>query len=504
MIVMKFGGTSVEDARAIERVAAIVKERAPQKPVVVVSAMARVTDTLLTMARAAGAGGRKASLKLCRSLQERHYNTAGELLGTALFTNFHSELGAEFESLDELLRGISAVGEITPRTTDHVAAFGEILSSKLVAAAFSALGLDGAFVDAREVLVSDSNYMEAAPQQEETNQRLQSKIPPLLDAGQVPVMGGFVGVSRAGITTTIGRGGSDFSAAIVGAGLNAERIEIWTDVDGILTTDPRICKEARRIKVISFDEAAELAYFGAKVLHPATVLPAIQKNIPVYVLNSMNPSCEGTKITTRAPQGRNIFKAIAVKKRITIVEVAAPRMLLAHGFLRAIFEACDRQKFAVDVVSTSEVSVSLTVDSNQAIPALAADLAKLADVKYEGRKAIVCLVGENLRNTPGIAALVFRELADKKIRMISQGASEINLTFVIEEDEVPDVVQRLHKTFFADPDPEVFAEVSTKVNGFEPVMRLLILGRGKTGSLVAEVARARQHQVGTAGSAENA
>src|ERR1700683_365020 len=423
MIVMKFGGTSVEDARAIERVAAIVKERAPQKPVVVVSAMARVTDTLLTMARAAGAGGRKASLKLCRSLQERHYNTASELLGTALFTNFHSELGAEFESLDELLRGISAVGEITPRTTDHVAAFGEILSSKLVAAAFSALGLDGAFVDAREVLVTDSNYMEAAPQQEETNQRLQSKIPPLLDAGQVPVMGGFVGANRAGITTTIGRGGSDFSAAIVGAGLNAERIEIWTDVDGILTTDPRICKEARRIKV----------------------------------LNSMNPSCEGTKITTRAPQGRNIFKAIAVKKRITIVEVAAPRMLLAHGFLRAIFEACDRQKFAVDVVSTSEVSVSLTVDSNQAIPALAADLAKLADVKYEGRKAIVCLVGENLRDTPGIAALVFRELADKKIRMISQGASEINLTFVIEEDEVPDVIQRLHKTFFSELDPEVFA-----------------------------------------------
>ena len=209
-------------------------------------------------------------------------------------------------------------------------------------------------------------------------------------------MGGFIGANRAGITTTIGRGGSDFSAAIFGAGLGAERIEIWTDVDGILTTDPRICPEARRIKVISFDEAAELAYFGAKVLHPATVLPAIQKNIPVYVLNSRNPSCEGTRITTRAPQGKNIFKAIAAKKRITIVDVAAPRMLLAHGFLRSIFEAFDRHKVAVDVVSTSEVSVSLTVDSNQAIPALAADLAKLADVKYEGRKAIVCLVGENL------------------------------------------------------------------------------------------------------------
>jgi aspartate kinase len=457
MIVMKFGGTSVEDAKAIDRVASVVEGRLAQKPVVVVSAMAKVTDTLLTMAKAAGAGERKTALKLCRSLQERHYNTASELLGTALFTEFHSEIGADFEALDELLRGISAVGEITPRTTDHVAAFGEMLSAKIVAAAFTARGMNGAHVDSREVLVTDSNYMQAVPQFEETNARLQERVQPLLCEGKIPVMGGFIGASRAGITTTIGRGGSDFSAAIFGAGLGAERIEIWTDVDGILTTDPRICPDAHRIKVISFDEAAELAYFGAKVLHPATVLPAIQKNISVYVLNSRNPSCEGTRITTRAPQCKNIFKAIAVKKRITIVDVAAPRMLMAHGFLRSIFEAFDRHKVSVDVVSTSEVSVSLTVDSNQAIPALAADLARLADIKYEGRKAIVCLVGENLRDKPGVAAQVFRELADKKIRMISQGASEINLTFVIEEDEVPDVIQRLHKTFFSELDEEIFA-----------------------------------------------
>ncbi len=359
MIVMKFGGTSVEDAKAIDRVASIVEGRLAQQPVVVVSAMAKVTDTLLTMARAAGEGERKTALKLCRYLQERHYKTASELLGTARFTEFHSELGADFESLDELLRGISAVGEITPRTTDHVAAFGEMLSSKIVAAAFEARGLKGAHVDSRQVLVTDNAYMQAVPQYEETNVKLQQKVQPLLNAGRVPVMGGFIGANRDGITTTIGRGGSDFSAAIFGAGLNAERIEIWTDVDGILTTDPRICADAHRIKVISFDEAAELAYFGAKVLHPATVLPAIQKNIPVYVLNSRNPTCEGTRITTRAPQSKNIFKAIAAKKRITIVDVAAPRMLLAHGFLRAIFEAFDRHKVAVDVVSTSEVSVSL-------------------------------------------------------------------------------------------------------------------------------------------------
>jgi len=457
MIVMKFGGTSVQDADAIERVGDIVKGRLPHKPVVVVSAMAKVTDQLLTMARAAGNGDRKTALSLSRALRERHYNTAGELLGTALFTEFHSDLGTHFEELDELLRGIAAVGELTPRTTDHVAAFGEMLSSRIVAAAFSAQGIESTMVDSRECVVTDSEHMRAAPLMEETNQRLRTKVQPVLDSGRVPVMGGFIGATKAGITTTIGRGGSDYSAAIVGAGLDAQRIEIWTDVDGMLTTDPNLCPEARRIKVISFDEAAELAYFGAKVLHPATVLPAIQKNIPVYVLNSRNADCEGTRISARVPHCNNFFKAIAAKKRITIIDVAAPRMLLAHGFLRAIFEAFDRHRIPVDVVSTSEVSVSLTVDSNESIPALAADLAKLADVKYEGRKAIVCLVGQNLRETPGIAARVFGELSDVKIRMISQGASEINLTFVIEEDEVPQVIQRLHKTFFSDLDPEVFA-----------------------------------------------
>jgi aspartate kinase len=456
MIVMKFGGTSVQDSGAIDRAAAIVKERLGQKPVVVVSAMAKVTDQLLAMARAAGGGDRQTALQLCRSLQERHYEIAGELLGTGLFTSFHNELAAEFEALDQLLNGIAAVGELTPRTTDHVAAYGEVLSSKIVTAAFSARGMDAELVDSRECVLTDATHTRAVPLFEETNLRLRDKVKPLLDGGRVPVMGGFIGATKAGVTTTIGRGGSDFSAAIVGAGLDAERIEIWTDVDGMMTTDPNLVPEARRIKVISFDEAAELAYFGAKVLHPATVLPAVQKNIPVYVLNSRNPGCEGTRIAARVPHGRNFFKAIAAKKRITIVDVAAPRMLLAHGFLKSIFDAFDRHRIPVDVVSTSEVSVSLTVDSNESIPALAADLAKLADVKYEGRKAIVCLVGENLRETPGLAARVFAELTDVKIRMISQGASEINLTFVIEEDAVPGVVKRLHEVFFSDLDPEVF------------------------------------------------
>ncbi|MBA3916816.1 MAG: lysine-sensitive aspartokinase 3 [Acidobacteriales bacterium] len=456
MIVMKFGGTSVQDARTIEGACAIVKARLAQFPVVVVSAMARVTDHLLTMAAAAGKGERAVALDMARALRERHYITAGELLGTGVFTSFHAELGAEFDSLDELLRGICAVGELTPRTSDSVAAYGEVLSSKLVAAAFAARGLNAELVDSRECMVTDSTHTRAIPIVEPSNHNLQNRLLPILARRGVPVMGGFIASTSAGVTTTLGRGGSDFSAAIVGAALSVGRIEIWTDVDGMMTTDPNLCPDAKRIRVISFDEAAELAYFGAKVLHPATVLPAIQKNIPVYILNSRNPGCEGTRITARAPACRSIFKAIALKKRITIVDVAAPRRLIAHGFLKSIFEVFDRHSVAVDVVATSEVSVSLTVDSAEAVSAVAAELAELADVKYEGRHAIVCLVGENLRERPGVAARVFSELSDIKIRMISQGASEINLTFVVEESAAQEVVTRLHKVFFSDVDPDIF------------------------------------------------
>jgi len=458
MIVMKFGGTSVEDSKAIDRVVEIVRARLEQKPVVVVSAMAKVTDKLLATARDAGSGSRDTALDLARGLRERHYAAAGELLGSGLFTQFHGQLEADFDALDELLRGISAVGELTPRTMDNVVSFGERISSKMVAEAFSARGLNASHVDSRECIITDASFSRALPLFDEINPRLAQVVKPLLDHGRLPVMGGFIGATKEGVTTTIGRGGSDFTAAIVGAGLGAERIEIWTDVDGMMTTDPNLCPDARRIKAISFDEAAELAYFGAKVLHPATLLPAIQKNIPVYVLNSRNPKNEGTRITARAPKSRNIFKAIAAKKRITIVDVVATRMLMAHGYLKSIFEVFDRHKCAVDMVSTSEVSVSLTVDSNEALPAIAADLQKIADVKYEGRKAIVCLVGENIRGTPGIAARVFGAIPDMNVRMISQGASEINISFVIAEDDVPEAITKLHKAFFAEPDPEIFGE----------------------------------------------
>ena len=453
---MKFGGTSVEDAAAIDRVAGIVKSRLPQRPFVVISAMAKVTDQLLAMAAAAGRGEREEALEICRALRERHYTTAGELLETGLHTDLHSELGAEFDSLEELLRGIAAVGELTPRTSDYVVSFGERLSSMIAAPAFLARDIPATLLDARQLIITDAQHSRAVPQVGEINDRLQDRVRPLIDRGRVPIMGGFIGATLEGVQTTIGRGGSDFSAALVGAGLDADRIEIWTDVDGMKTTDPRICADARRIKVISFEEAAELAYFGAKVLHPATVLPAVEKNIPVLVLNSRNPANEGTRIVSRAPRSRSLFKAIAAKNRITIVEIVAARMLMAHGFLAKVFDIFARHRCAVDVVSTSEVSISLTVDSNEAIPQIAADLEQLAFVKYSGRKAIVCLVGENIRETAGVAAQVFDAIRDINVRMISQGASEINLTFVIDEADVPEAVRRLHARFFAEVDLEVF------------------------------------------------
>ena len=454
---MKFCGTSVQDSQAIDRIASIVRERLPESPVVVVSALARITDQLLAMAAAAGAGDREKALELSRAARERHFSTASELLGTSAFAQIHPELETDFNALDDLLRGIVAVGELTLRSTDNVAGLGERVSSKIVAAAFSVRGINASPVDSRQCLVTDATFTRAIPQFEETNGRLAEIVKPLLERGRVPVMGGFIGATREGIPTTLGRGGSDFTAAIIGAGLGAERIEIWTDVDGMMTTDPNLCPDAHRIKTISFEEAAELAYFGAKVLHPATLLPAVQKNIPVLVLNSRNPKNEGTRITATTPRTKNIFKAIAAKKRITVVDVVATRMLMAHGFLKSIFEVFAQHRCPVDMVSTSEVSVSLTVDSNESIAAIAADLARLADVKYEGRKAIVCLVGENIRGTPGIAAKVFGAIPDVGVHMISQGASEINISFVIDEADVPQVVSRLHSVFFSQVDPEVFA-----------------------------------------------
>jgi len=461
---MKFGGTSVEDAAAMERTAAIVRGRRERglDTVVVVSAMAKVTDHLLAAAAAAGRDDKAGALAISARLRHRHIDTASDLLDAKRVERLHPAIHREFDALDDLLRGIAAVGELTARTNDLVVSFGERLSSQMVAAAFEQRGLHGAHVDARTCIITDSHYGKAAPQEAAIEAKLRELVLPLIVAGKTPVMGGFIGSNAEGITTTLGRGGSDYTAALVGGGLHAGAIEIWTDVDGIMTTDPRICPDALRVKTISFEEAAELAYFGAKVLHPATILPAVQKSIPVWVLNSRNAENEGTKITATPVKCASPFKSIAAKKRLTIIDIVASRMLMSHGYLKAVFDVFDKYKCAIDMVSTSEVSISLSVDSNQQLPEICEELGRIADVKMEGNKALVCLVGEDIRGHNGIAGRVFSAVSHVNLRMISQGASEINMSFMIDEEDVEEAVRSLHRAFFIDPDENVF-DVTARV-----------------------------------------
>jgi aspartate kinase len=269
-------------------------------------------------------------------------------------------------------------------------------------------------------------------------------------------MGGFIGATEDGVTTTLGRGGSDFTAAIVGAGIGAEEIQIWTDVDGMLTADPTILPGGHRVKTISFAEAAELAYFGAKVLHPATVVPAMEKNIPVLILNSRRPEVDGTRIVAETVPCGNTVKSIACKRKITLVNIHSTRMLMAHGFLRRIFEVFDRFETAVDMVSTSEVSVSLTIDNTTNLDAILTELRQFSAADIEHGQAIVCLVGENIRYTPGVARRVFDALDGINVRMISQGASLLNLSVVVSEAALPRAVASLHDAFFGDLDPAAF------------------------------------------------
>jgi len=451
MIVMKFGGTSVEDAAAIERVATIVRGRAADDPVVVVSAMARVTDQLLAAGQAAAAGDVEIALESARALRQRHQHTASELLPGHHLSELQPVLESNFDELEKLLARIASVHELSLRNSDCLLSFGELLSSKLVSAAIAARGLACAQVDARECLVTDGSHTRAVPLFDATRTRLELRLWPLLAQHVVAVLGGFIGATLDGTPTTIGRGGSDYSASIIGAALGASRIEIWTDVPGMLTTDPKLCAEAELIPEIGFEEAAELAAFGAKVLHPATLLPAIEKNIPVYVLNSRDAAGTGTCIRTHVKRNGRPVRAIAAKRNTTIVNVSGERAWIPRGFLREVLAVFDRHECQVDIVSSSQVSISLAVDCGSATAELVADLERFAQVSCEPRQAIVSVVGENLRGLQGIAARVFGSVAAAgvNVRMISQGASEINIAFVIQDEDVPAAVHRLHRDLFA-------------------------------------------------------
>ncbi len=455
MIVMKFGGTSVESAAAIERVAQIVASRLHRRPVVVVSAMGKTTNRLLAIARTAISGKRDDFLAQIHDLRAFHSREARLVVPLAERAELDRTLDDHFQELTELVKGLAVVGELTPRSVDAISSYGERLSSIIVTLAFRHAGLAAEHIDARRLIVTDARHTHAAPLCPETYRRLADAIPSAA-ASAVVVLGGFIAATEAGVTSTLGRGGSDFSAALVGAGIGAEEIQIWTDVDGMLTADPTIFPGGHRVRSISFAEAAELAYFGAKVLHPATVVPAIEKNIPVLILNSRRPEIEGTRIVSERVPCANAVKSIACKRRITVVSVHSNSMLMTHGFLHCIFEIFDRFETPVDMVATSEVSVSLTIDDTGRLPAICDELRQFSEVALESGQTIVCLVGDNIRYTPGVAARVFRALGDVNARMVSQGASLLNISFVVADSDVVRAVASLHHEFFTELDPSVF------------------------------------------------
>lgn len=459
MIVMKFGGTSVEDAKAIKNLTEIVRKELPRKPIVIVSACSGITNQLLQTALLASEGKKEESLNLVAVIESRHKKIAKDLFEGDMQRFLIKHLATIAEELAALVNGVVVLGELTNRSLDTFAAYGERMSSFIIHHYFESQRLKSFWVDARSFIITDDQFTKAIPQFDITERKLREIVQPKVNNGYVVISQGFIGSTVKGVTTTIGRGGSDYSAAIIGALLDAEDIQIWTDVDGILSSDPSVVKDAKKIKVMSFNEAAELAYFGARVLHPETILPAVKKNIPVRVLNSKNPSSSGTLIVAKPKTNKRcIVKSIAYKEGITMISIVSTRMFLATGFLENVFDVFHKYQTVVHTVATSEVSVTATIDNTKNLSHIIKALKQFATVTVTDKKAIICIVGDNLRNTPGLAVRMLSAITDVNINMISQGASEINLSFVVDENHVDDAVRRLHKELFANAGnfPEIF------------------------------------------------
>jgi len=446
--VMKFGGTSVADAQAFENVARIVSKRITSVPVVIVSAMSGVTDALLASTRIAKEGKSAEAIASLETTFRRHRHTADELLSNEFALKYSNVVARVERTIADVLNTIPVEPNQFRAFQDSVLAFGETLSSLLMAEVLDERGVAAIQVDARECILTDDEHGTAAPLMTDTYAATRSKLLPLLEVEMVPVLGGFIGSTKHGRTTTLGRGGSDYTAAIIGAALNSREIQIWTDVTGVLTADPRVVSNAQTVDRLSYGEAAELAYFGAKVLHPKTIQPAIEDCIPVRICNSRAPEESGTLVCAQTETTPRTVKAIAHKTGVTTVQISSARMLGAYGFLRALFEVFEKHRTVVDVVTTSEVSVSLSLDDASSLPSIVAELEQLGTVRVEKGRAIICVVGEGLRGTPGIAARVFSTIRDINVTLISQGASSINFTFAIEEEHVKEAVTRLHEALF--------------------------------------------------------
>lgn len=445
---MKFGGTSVGDVAAFERVFHIVSTQIERHPVVVVSAMTKVTDALLSAFEIAKKGDFAEAFTSLESHFERHTEVSKQFIPDGTPNAFNGELEFARGELSDLLMRVSRRSLPLQMLKDAIVSYGEQLSSRLLAEVLKSKGVNARQVDSRRLIVTDDEYGAATPIIDETNELVKLELEPLIAAGEVPILGGFIAASRSGETTTLGRGGSDYSAALVAAALNARELQIWTDVTGVMTCDPRICGEARTIPVLSYEEAAELAYFGAKVLHPKTIKPAVDNGIPVRVCNTFEPGQVGTMVVGESGEAPNKIKSIAHKKNITILRITSARMLGSYGFMSAVFQVFERYRTVIDVISTSEVSIALTLDNAAEVDKIVAELQRLGDVEAEPGYAVICVVGEGLRASTGLASKIFSTIDDVNIALVSHGASAVNLTFVVREEVVADVIKKLHGEFF--------------------------------------------------------
>ncbi|MFO8043453.1 MAG: aspartate kinase [Alkalispirochaeta sp.] len=450
MIVLKFGGSSVRDAQWIDRVLTIAAERLEEAPVLVSSAMGKTTDRLVELGTLAKSGEATAVEEGSSALMSEH-DAALETLADALDPERRSHwrdiLTTIEDELRTLLHGILLIRDLSSRSTDALLSFGERLATTVIAAAAEARGIPATLLDSRALVRTDEEFGGARPDLAATQSLIGASVAPR--PGHLFVAQGFIGSTASGITTTLGRGGSDYSATIFGVSLDAERVEIWTDVDGIMTADPRQIPSARTIPEVSYHEAAELAYFGAKVVHPATMIPAVDSDIPVVVCNTGNPAGPKTRITA-APSTTGL-RALAGRGGVTIITVHSSRMLNAWGFLSRMFQVFESHRVSVDLIATSEVSVSVSVDVPVAPTAMITELEELGRVTVDSEKAVVSLVGERLWRDPALIRDVFASLADSsehRVEMISLGSSDTNLSVVVPEKIYPSVLERLHTRFF--------------------------------------------------------
>lgn len=449
-LVMKFGGSSVADAARLRNVASLVQgaHEEGRGTLVVLSALGGATDALIKAGKTAARGEEAEALGLVEALLDRHAQTARDLLGPSLPALVEEILQAARREVLPLLKGAALLKELPARSADLIAGRGELLSSALLAAYMDQAAPGAAWIDARQVMKTDSRFGQARPDTQAIKSAAAAKLLPLLSEGRILVTQGYIGSDPYQTPTTLGRGGSDYSASLFGAAVEAQEIQIWTDVEGVLTCDPRVVPEARPVEVLGYDEAAELAAFGAKVLHPATILPAVELGIPVTVRNSLLPQGRFTTISREGTRGRAVT-ALASRGPITVLSIRSPGMLGGSGFLARIFEVFGRLGVSVDLVSTSEVTVSVTVDEGAPIEALRKELSTFSEVRVEEDRAVVALVGEALRRTPGIAGRALASLGDINVEMISMGASEINLSLVVGRAVAPEAQRRLHEAFFS-------------------------------------------------------